>query len=79
MASRHSRADRTLSASALRSASHSQPELGAFGLLDPDPQHVAGVVGQDAERQVHRLVADDGVFPDLDPQCVEEDHWVHRL
>lgn len=33
-----------------------QPELGAFGLLDPQTQYFLAAVGADAQRQIDRLV-----------------------
>ena len=55
------------------------PELRALGVLDPQAQDVLAAVGQDAQRQVDRLVAHHGVLADLHPQGVEEHHRVHRL
>lgn len=55
------------------------PELGLLGLLGPQAQYLALIVGLHAQSQIHRLVADTAVFADLDPQCVEEHHRVLRL
>ena len=55
------------------------PETCTFGVLDPKTQHVAAAIGQDAQRQVHCLVAHHAAFPDLDPQRIEEHHRVHGL
>ena len=41
----------------LQIVEHLHPELGTFGALDPQPQDVAGAIGQDAQRQVDGLVA----------------------
>ncbi len=51
---------------------HPQPELGTLGLLDPDAEDFLGPVGQDAERDVDRLVAHEAFVPDLHPDRVEE-------
>src|ERR687897_58975 len=56
-----------------------QPELGAFGVLDPQAENVLGAVRLDAEGDVDRLVADHALVSDLDPHGVEEDERVTRL
>ena len=66
-------------AAGLQVVEHLHPELGALGVLDPQPQDVARAVGQHAQRQVDRLVAHHRVLADLHAQRVEEDHRVHRL
>lgn len=38
-----------------------EPELGSFGLLDPQAQHVALAIGLHAQGQVNRLVADPAI------------------
>ena len=35
-----------------------QPEFGTLGLLDPDTEDLLGTVGQNPQRDVHRIVAD---------------------
>src|SRR5579872_1474627 len=52
---------------------HPQPELGAFGLLDPKPKGLLAAIRTDAEGEVDRLVAYRSFIPDLDPQGVEKD------
>src|SRR5215207_8443311 len=54
-----------------------QPELGAFGVLDPQAENILRAVCLDAD--VDRLVADHALVSDLDPHCVEEDERVTRL
>src|SRR5215207_2126472 len=41
-----------------------KPELGSFGLLDPQAQDLFGAVGPNPKRHVHRLVADQGFLAD---------------
>ena len=53
--------------------------LAPFGLLDPQPQDLLGAVGPNAERDMDRLVADQGLVADLHPQRVKEDQRVDRL
>src|SRR4051812_12818684 len=57
----------------------SQPELGAFGVLDPQAENILRAVCLDAQGDVDRLVADHALVSDLDPHCVEEDERVTRL
>ena len=45
-----------------------QPEFGAFVLLEPQAENLLGAVGADAERDMHRLVADQPFVADFDPQ-----------
>ena len=54
-----------------------EPALGAFGLLDPQPQHFLSAIGPDAQRQIHGLVPDRTLIADLQAQCIEVDDWVH--
>ena len=68
-----------LDAAVLQLVHDPQPELGALGLLDPEAEDLLGAVGQDAERDVDRLVADDALVADLDPDGVEEDQRIDRL
>jgi hypothetical protein len=55
------------------------PEFGALCVFDPQPQNVTAAVRQDAQGQVHRLVAHHGVLADLHPQGVKEHHRVQPL
>lgn len=57
---------------------HSQ-NLAAFGLLDPQAEHllVPGLTHADGE--VHHLVADQALVTDLDAQGIEEDDRIGRL
>src|SRR5215207_9359839 len=57
----------------------SQPELGAFGVLDPQAENILRAVCLDAQGDVDRLVADHALVSDLDPHGVEEDERVTRL
>jgi hypothetical protein len=43
----------------------SQPELGALGLLPPDPEDLAVALGRDADRQIAGAVSDRAVFAGL--------------
>jgi hypothetical protein len=60
-------------------AENLHPELGAFGLLDPQAQDVARAVRQDRERQVNRVAADRRFVANLHPQRIEEHHGVQAL
>ena len=62
-----------------RSREDLHPELGAFGLLDPDPEDVARAVGQHGQREIDRLAADRRLVANLDAQRVEEHDRIHRL
>ena len=53
-----------------------QPELGAFGLLDPQTEDLLGAIGQNGEGEIHRLVANEPLVADLDPDGVEENDGV---
>src|SRR5665213_2562691 len=55
---------------------HPEPELGALCLLDPDAEDLLGTIGQDAERDVHRLVAHEPLVADFDADRVEEDQRI---
>ena len=61
-----------IDAAGLQLVHDAQPELGAFGLLDPDAENLLGALRQDAERDVDRLVADEALVADLDPNGIEE-------
>jgi len=58
---------------------HPQPELGSFGVLDPDPQDLLLAVDADTDRQVGGLVLDRALVADLAHDGVEEDHRPHRI
>jgi hypothetical protein len=58
---------------------HPEPELGTLVLLQPEAKDFLAAVGPDAERDVHRLVADQALVPDLHPQRVEEHQRADRL
>src|ERR1044072_5382833 len=49
-----------------------QPELGALGLLDPQAEHVLVALRVQRQCDVDRLVADQPLVADLDPQRIEE-------
>ena len=66
-------------AAALEFIHDAQPELGAFGLLDPQAQNILGTVGQDTQRDVDRLVAHGAFIADLDPQGIEEHQRIGRI
>src|SRR3954468_14405255 len=56
-----------------------QPELGPFGLLDPQAQDLLGAIGPNPERDMDSLVADQSLVADLHPQRVKEDQRVDRI
>jgi len=58
---------------------HLHPELRAFGVLDPDAQNIARTIGQNAQGQVDRLIANQAFFTNFDPQSIKENHRIHRL
>lgn len=58
---------------------HLHPELGAFGIFDPQTQDVARAIGQHGQGQVDRLVAHQSVFAGHYAQRIEEHHRIHRL
>ena len=55
-----------------RSREDLHPEFRAFGLLDPDPEDVAGPIGQHRQRQIDGFAADGRFVANLDPQRIEE-------
>jgi len=48
-------------------------------LLEPQAENFLGAVGAHAERDVHRLVADQPLIPYLDPQRIEENQRIDRF
>ena len=58
---------------------HAHPELGALGLLDPEPEDLLGAGAVHADGQVDGLVADQALVADLHPQGIEVDDRVGRL
>jgi hypothetical protein len=56
-----------------------EPELRAFCLLPPDPEHLALALERDPEREVAGAVAHRAVLFDLHLQRVEVDDRVDRL
>src|SRR4029453_3355709 len=68
-----------LDAAVLEFVHDPEPELGALGLLDPEAEDLLAAVRADAERDIHRLVADRALVADLHAQGVEEDQRVERL
>jgi hypothetical protein len=65
-------------AAGLELVHHLQPELGALGLLDPQPEHLLLPVAVEGERDIDRFVAHQTLVANLDPQRVEEDDRVER-
>ena len=53
-----------------------QPELGALGLLDSQPENFFLALTGERQGDIDRLVADQALVTDLDPQRVEKDHRV---
>ncbi len=58
---------------------HLQPELGPFGLFNPQSKNLPRPVRAHTQRQVYRLVPHDRVFTDLHPQRIEEHDRVQIL
>src|SRR5215471_6081134 len=56
-----------------------EPEFGPLGLLDPQPQNVLIAIRIERERYIDGLVLDQALVADLDPQGIEEHHWVNRV
>jgi hypothetical protein len=48
-------------------------------LLEPEAENFLGAVSAYAERDRHRLVANQPFIADFDPQCIKENQWVNRL
>src|SRR5713226_9564378 len=63
----------------LTRGSSPRAELGALGLLDPQPQHLFLAVAVEGEGNVDRLVAHQPLVADLDPQRIEENHRINRI
>ena len=53
-----------------------QPEFGTLILLEPEAEDFLGAVSAYAQRDMHRLVADQPFIPDLDPQRVKENQRI---
>ena len=66
-------------AAALEVVEDGQPELGALGALEPQPQHVTLAVGVDADGQVAVMIAHRLAIADLHDQGVEIDDGVDGL
>lgn len=73
------RNEHVVAASGLHVVEYLHPELGPFGVLDPNTQNVAGAVRQHSQRQVNRFVAHHIVLANLHAQGIKKDHRVHRL
>lgn len=56
-----------------------EPELGALGVLDPQPQHLLAPVRANAQCQVNGLVPDRAFIANLQPQRIKIDDRIHRL
>jgi hypothetical protein len=68
-----------LTAPRLQVGEHLHPEFGAFRLLDPDAQDVAGPVRQYRQGQRDGFAPHHGLIADLDAEGIEEDHRIQRL
>jgi len=66
-------------AAGLELVHHLQPELGALGLLDPQPEHLLLAFAVKGEGDIDRFVAHQALVADLDPQRVEEDDRIDRV
>ena len=53
--------------------------LAPLDLLDPEPQHLLLALAGDRQRQVDRLVPDQSLVADLDPERVEEHNRIDRI
>jgi len=58
---------------------HLEPEPGPLGLLDPQPENLLVAFAGDRQRDIDRLVPDQPLVADLDPERVEEHHRVDRI
>ena len=56
-----------------------EPELRAFGLFDPQAQNLFLAIGIESERDIDRLVFNEALIADLDPQGVEENDRVDGI
>src|ERR1700735_3467960 len=56
-----------------------ETELGALGLLDPKPQNLLLAGRLDAQDDIDRLVLDQALVADFDPQRVKKDDRINRL
>ena len=65
-----------LDATVLQLVHYPEPKLGAFRLLDPNAENLFATVGQDAERDVNRFIADKALISDFDPGSIEKDDWI---
>src|ERR1700759_3836350 len=54
-------------------------QLGALGLLDPQPEHLFFALYVEGERDIDGFVAHQTFVANLDPQRVEENHRVDRV
>jgi site-specific DNA recombinase len=75
----HDRDQHVLHAPVLELVHHPQPELRAFGLLDPQAQDLLGAVRSHPEREVDGLVAHRAFVAHLDPDGVEENQRIECL
>jgi hypothetical protein len=60
-----------LDAAVVQVVKDGQPELGALGLLPPDPEDLAVALDGDADRQIAGACPDGTVLADLDHQAIE--------
>jgi len=51
---------------------HPEPELYTFVLLEPQPEHLLGVIGANARCDLNSLIAEDPLVADLEPDLIEE-------
>jgi hypothetical protein len=58
-------------AAGLQLVHHLEPEFGALGRLDPEPENVLRSIGCDAKREIDSLVADKALV--ADPRIKSED------
>ena len=58
---------------------HPVPELGALGLLNPDPQHLLDALDIHADHHVGGLVGHHAAVANLDPDGVDIQDRIHRI
>jgi hypothetical protein len=68
-----------LDAALFQLGQHLQPELGALGALEPEPEHISLAVEVDADHDVAGEVADGAAVSDLHDQGIEEQDRIDVL
>ena len=68
-----------LDAAALELGHHAEPEGRAFGLFDPEPQHVLPAVAIHPDRQIHGVVPHHALVANLHAHRVQNHDRIHPL